>query len=120
MANRDALEAALAGLNGVVRGQYSNSGPHHGQLCVVNSDCDSTPGNGSGVCKGRFISFAPALSASNRCTALADIKVPLRNNGLTEATTTLRLQATPSNDPITGKKRGADTDTLRLTCKPKP
>jgi hypothetical protein len=55
-ANRDALENALTALGGIVRGQCANR-THRGQLCAVNADCDSSPGSGNGVCRGRFVEF---------------------------------------------------------------
>jgi cysteine-rich repeat protein len=110
--NRDAIETALIGLNGMVRGMCTNSGPRRGQWCETNSDCDATLGSGGGRCTGRFVGFAPPLAMTNRCTTFAEIKVPLRSNGLAVGPTRLRLKATPSSGT-------ADVDVLRLVCKPK-
>ena len=112
-ANRDAVEGALAGLNGVVRGRCGNSGLHRGQLCAANSDCDSTHGSGDGVCKGRFVSFATPLATGNACTSFASIRVPLRQIafGFRRASRVLRLKVTRSNG-------SSDTDTLTLVCQP--
>jgi cysteine-rich repeat protein len=113
-ANRKSLEDALAGLGGVIRGQCTNRGPKHGQLCVVNTDCDTTPG--SGVCKGRFVAFDPPFSAADRCTSVTDIKVPLRTTtrGLRTGRKALTLAVTPSKDPVTGRRRASDRDSLTL------
>jgi cysteine-rich repeat protein len=118
MANRDALETALEGRQGVIRGQCRRPRVKAGQLCQSNADCDSTPGNG--LCKGRFVAFEPPLSTTNACTAFASISVPLRETarGLRSGTTTLKLKASPSNDPVTSRKRPKDTDLLTLVCKP--
>jgi cysteine-rich repeat protein len=104
-ANRDALEASLAGVGGVVRGQCARPLSKRGQLCTVNADCDSAAGRGNGRCRGRFVAFAPALSAADSCTSFADIRVPL---GRTEK---LLLSAAPSAG-------GSDLNVLHLRCKP--
>jgi cysteine-rich repeat protein len=104
-ANRDALEASLAGVGGVVRGQCTRPLSKRGQLCTVNADCDSAAGRGNGRCRGRFVAFAPALSAADSCTSFADIRVPL---GRTEK---LLLNAAPS----AGR---SDLNVLHLRCKP--
>jgi cysteine-rich repeat protein len=121
VAKRDALETALGGLQGVVRGQCTRPRVKARQLCQANADCDSGAGSGNGLCKGRFVAFAPPLSTSNACTSFADISVPLRQTarGLMSGTATLKLTASPSNDPVTGKKRKKDTDSLTLVCKPR-
>jgi len=121
LANRDALETALAGLQGVVRGQCTRPRVKAGQLCRVNADCDSATGSANGVCKGRFVAFDPPLSTANACTNFASISVPLRQtaHGLKSASETLKLRASPSKDPVTGRKRPEDTDSLTLVCKPR-
>ena len=90
-ANRDALENALTALGGTVDGLCTNRGPHKGQLCTANSNCDSTTGSGDGVCKGRFVVFAPPLNTDNSCTAFAPIQVPLKQTttGFKAASATL-------------------------------
>jgi hypothetical protein len=76
----------------------------------------------AGPCIGRFAAFDPPLSTTNACTSFASISVPLRQTarGLRSGTATLKLTASPSNDPVTGKKRPKDTDPLTLVCKPRP
>ena len=118
VANRDALETALEGLQGLVRGQCARPGSKAGQLCGANADCDSSPGSGNGLCKHCFVAFDPPLSTSNACTPFADISVPLRQTSRGFGSVTLKLKASPSNDPVTGKKRPQDTDSLTLVCKP--
>jgi len=117
-ANRDALEAALGGVGGSVRGQCANAA-RRGQLCVANSDCDATAGSGDGRCRGRFVAFTPALT-TDRCTSFAAITVPLRRTGsaVARGQKTLRLKTTPSKDPITQRPRRSDRDALQLVCNP--
>jgi hypothetical protein len=113
-ANRDALENALMSIGGTVDGLCANTGPHKGQLCTINSNCDSTGGSGDGVCKGRFVEFAP-LHTDNSCTAFASIQVPLKQTatGYKAASTMLSVKA--SSD-ASAKKTGANS--LKLICKP--
>jgi len=115
------LETALEGPQGMVRGQCTRPRVEVGQLCQANADCDSAPGSGNGLCKGRFLAFEPPLSTTNACTPFADISVPLRQTarGLMSGTATLKLKASPSNDAVTGKKRPKDNDSLTLVCKPR-
>jgi cysteine-rich repeat protein len=119
-ANRDALEGALAGTAGVVRGQCTNRGVKQKQSCSSSADCDSFPGSADGRCKGRLVAFEPPLAAYG-CTAFADIRVPLRQTaaGMRARRKRLRLSVSPSNDPLTGLKRAGDTDSLTLICNPK-
>jgi len=121
LANRFALETALGALQGLVRSQCTRPLVKAGQLCQANADCDSTPGSANGLCKGRFVAFEPPLSSTNVCTDFASISVPLRQttSGLRSGTKTLSLRVSPSNDPVTGKKRPKDTDSLTLVCKPR-
>jgi hypothetical protein len=116
-ANRDAMENALTGIGGTVDGLCTNSGPQKGQLCTVNSNCDSAVGSGDGVCKGRFVAFAPPLNTDNSCTAFAPIQVPLKQpmTGSGAASTTLSVKVI--SDP-SARKKGANS--LKLTCKPHP
>jgi len=114
-ANRDALESALMSIGGTVGGLCANRGPHKGQFCTVNSNCDSTPGSGDGVCKGRFVVFAPPLTTDNSCTVLAPIQVPLRQTtrGFETARATLIVTAIPG----AGRR---EINELTLICKPHP
>jgi len=109
-ANRDALENALEGLGGAVRGLCANRGPHKGELCIANADCDSAAGSGNGLCRGRFVAFVPPLSAESMCTASASIQVPLRQ-GVRAASATLNVKAISD----AGQK---GHNSLRLSCKP--
>ena len=120
-ANRDALEGALTGITGAVHGQCGSRSVKAKQLCTVATDCDSFPGAGDGRCNGRFVAFEPPLTAS-RCTAFAQIQVPVKQKatGAKPGKKVLRLSVTPSNDPVTGANRPADSDTLTLVCNPKP
>jgi hypothetical protein len=116
-ANRDALEGVLQDVGGVVGGLCTAPRPLRGRACTTSSDCDSAPQSGDGVCTGRFVAFTPPLNAADHCTAFANIRVPLsatRGKG----TKKLALKVVPSTDPVTGKMRAADLDSLTLTCNP--
>jgi hypothetical protein len=106
--NRDALEAALTTLGGVVRRQCQALGVEPSTPCATNADC-----GGRRQCRTRLVSFSPPSTAVGQCSTFADIVVPLRHTskGLASATRTLHLTATNS-----GGLR--DTDTLKLTCRP--
>jgi hypothetical protein len=113
-ANRDALEGALTGIGGTIRGLCAR-GPHKRQLCAANADCDSTAGSGDGVCKGRFVEFTPPLSTANTCTAFTEIQVPLRQTtaGFKTASAKLKVKAISG-----GRQKGSNS--LKLTCQPHP
>jgi hypothetical protein len=115
--NRAAIEAALVDLGATVQGFCSSGGPQHGQACRTSSDCDRVPGSGDGLCRSVAV-FRPALSASDQCTGLASITVPLRNTtaGLRAGKARLRLKATPTNAPVTGARPRSDSDTLAFVC----
>jgi predicted outer membrane repeat protein len=116
-ANRGALESALAGIGGTVDGLCTNRGPHKGQLCTINSDCDSTTGSGDGVCTGRVIGFAPPLATDNSCTAFAAIQVPLKQTSTGFKTGRVRLSVKAISDP---SRRQKGHNPLTLICMPHP
>lgn len=120
-ANRDALETALKGLGASVHGRCT-SRAKRGQTCAADADCDSAPSAGDGRCGHRSVVFQPPLATTDTCTDFASITVPLRKFGKTfrVGTRTLKLTASPSNDPVSGKKRPKDTDWLTLVCNPGP
>jgi hypothetical protein len=105
--NRDALEAALTGIGGVVRRQCQPLGVEPSTACTTNADC------GHRKCRTRLVLFQPPSTGLGQCSTFADVVVPLRHTskGLASATRTLRLTATSSG-------RVRDTDTLKLTCRP--
>ena len=74
--NRTAMEDALVELGGTVQGICKSPRAKRGQFCQQNSDCDSAPGRGDGVCN-RVVKFGH-LTTANSCTPFADITVPLR------------------------------------------
>ena len=98
---------------GVVRGLCTNPGPHKGQLCAINSDCDSSVGSGDGVCNGRFVASSPPLGTENICTTFAPIQVPLKQTGagFRAGRATLKTKTTSSAD-------AKGIATLKLTCEP--
>ena len=104
-----------------MRGQCTRPRLKAGQLCQANADCDSAPGSGDGLCKGRLRGLrATAVHDQRLHVFRRSITVPLRQTtrGFGSGTKTLKLTASPSNDPVTGKKRPKDTDSLKLVCKP--
>ncbi|MBI3783678.1 MAG: hypothetical protein HY270_09765 [Deltaproteobacteria bacterium] len=119
-ANRDGLEASLRGLGGTVHGKCKGGSLKRGQPCSSDGDCGASAGSGNGKCDNRIVAFTPSLTATDRCAGFTAIRVPLRKtaHGFTRASATLRLKALPSKDPVTGKKRASDTDSLTLECKP--
>ena len=112
--NRTAMDDALVELGGTVQGTCKSPRAKRGQFCQQNSDCDSAPGKGNGVCK-RVVKFGH-LSTVNACTPFADIAVPLRQSHgrLRAATKTLRLSVTPNSS-----RSAKDSDALTLVCRPK-
>ncbi len=115
--SRDALENALTIIGGTVRGLCANRGPHKGQLCTANSDCDSTGGSGDGVCKGRFVEFTPPLNTDNTCTAFVAIQVPLKQTTTGFKAARAMLSVNVISDPV-AREQGHNS--LTLTCKPHP
>jgi hypothetical protein len=115
--NRDALENVLTAIGGTIQGLCTNRGPHKRELCAANADCDSTAGSGDGVCKGRFVEFAPPLSTDNTCTDFAEIQVSLKQTteGLKTARTSLRVKVL--SDP-SARQKGHNS--LKLICQPHP
>ncbi len=111
-ANRDALEAALASAGAAVRRQCQPPGVVPNTPCASDSDC-----GGTRRCRTRFMLFTPPLDVHDRCTAFADVVVPLRlgAHGAGTGTRTLRLS---SGSSIAGAAR--DSDVLKLVCRPRP
>ncbi len=99
IANRKALRDAVVGLGG--RGLCTN-GAKTGQSCQQDSDCDTQPGSGDGQCDLSGIYFSPPLSATNTCTTLTDVKVPLRpkaSGGFARGTQRIQISTSPSAAP---------------------
>jgi hypothetical protein len=112
--NRTAMEDALVELGGTAQGICKSPRAKRGQFCQQNSDCDSAPRTGDGVCN-RVVKFGH-LAGANSCTPFADITVPLRQRGgrLGAARRTIRLSTTPY---ALGSR--SDVDALTLVCRPK-
>ncbi len=118
VSNRDALEAVLEALGGVLGGHCGNRGSL-GNSCIQSSDCDTAPGRGNGKCVGRDVVFNPPLTTPNVCSGFAEIKVPLRR-GRGTARKLLRIRMTPPKDAVTNLRPPQDGDRLQLVCKPHP
>jgi hypothetical protein len=112
--NRKAMEDALVQLGGTVQGICKSPRAKRGQFCQQNSECDSAPGSGDGVCS-RVVKFG-RLSTANACTPFADITVPLRQSRgrLGSARKTIRLSTRPY-----ARGTASDADALMLVCQPK-
>jgi hypothetical protein len=57
------------------------------------------------------------------CSDYADFVVPLKEpqpGVFKKASTSIKLKAFASNDPVTGKPRNKDSDGLKLVCLPAP
>jgi cysteine-rich repeat protein len=121
-ANRDALDAALAGIGAVERGECTRDDSTAPRLCSVDAECDTSPGSGDGTCRGRLLAFVPPLVDQGVCTGFADVVVPLTRVGvvLQRGEKWIRLRTMPEHDPVTGECRAGDTDFLRLYCDPQP
>jgi len=106
--NRDALEGALRTIGARIQGVCARRKPL--RFCAANADCDSTLGAGDGLCR-RTAAFEPPL-ATPRCTAFADIRVPLRANGRLPGLKRLRFQTL-----LSGHHR-PNINALTLVCGP--
>jgi cysteine-rich repeat protein len=114
IANRDAIEAALVAIGGVVKGKCHNGGPKKGTVCGNDAACDNPTGSGNGVCVSRQVMFSPLLTTPNVCTPLLSFKVPLRvvHSGVASGRTDVRIRA---YGPKPDKKDG---DILKFFCLP--
>lgn len=110
-ANRDALEAALAGIGATVRRQCEPPGSI-GTPCVVDPDC----GRGR-RCRSRLMLFTPPLTTRDRCTTYAEVVVPLRikPSGTAAGTRALHVTTVPS-----APRAVRDGDLLKLVCRVPP
>ncbi len=119
--NRTALSDAIVGLGAHAQGLCANAGPQYQSSCQMNSQCDSAPGRNNGVCPV-VISFDRAFTTPDVCTPFATIRVPLRltATGPKNGRRLIKIAVTSSTDPVTGKPRRADTDSLSLVCRPRP
>jgi photosystem II stability/assembly factor-like uncharacterized protein len=104
--NRTAMEDRLVELGGTVQGICKSPRAKRGQFCQQNSECDSAPGKGNGVCR-RVVEFGH-LTAANSCTPFANITVPSRHKRR------LWLRTTPYPSGT-----ASDMDVLTLVCRPK-
>jgi cysteine-rich repeat protein len=93
VANRNALEAAVVGLGGVLR-------------------------VGRGVPGRRAVFFEPPLAEKDVCTAFASFKVPLRGSA-PNYKTRRKLLVTVADPPLNISRSKRDSDVLRLICNPK-
>ncbi|MBI3782672.1 MAG: hypothetical protein HY270_04650 [Deltaproteobacteria bacterium] len=117
--NQQAIGSALTGLGGAAK-SVCIDGPRRGQSCTQNSDCLAIASR-RGWCR-RVVTYSPAFSTRDACTDFADVVVPLRQKAgrLRKGVKTIGVQTMPSLDPLTGKRRIADSNFLKLTCWPHP
>jgi hypothetical protein len=109
--NRLRIEAALTQIGGKVVGKCQTRGKL-GLPCAMDSDCESQPGAGDGRCRQRAVKFDPPLTASNVCTPLFQVSVPLRTSSV-GGQRVLRVWAFKPN-----RKKKIDGDHLYLSCRP--
>jgi hypothetical protein len=111
-ANLAAIDDAVTNL-GAIAGGLCRNRASQGQVCSSNADCDSAPGSGNGICRGRLLIFSPPLASHNVCTSVASVTVPLRivPTGLRTGSKRLSLRAMRGEG-------GRDKDWLSLFCHP--
>ncbi len=106
VANRDQLEAVVAGVGAVVRRQCEPPAAT-GTACTADADC-TRPRR----CRSRFLLFEPPLQTIGACTAFANVVVPLpAGRPGAPGRTTLRVSVAAATDP-----RERDSDVLKLVC----
>ncbi len=110
------LRGALVDLGGSIRGKCKKG--RRGEVCLLDSQCDTEPGKGDGKCEGEFVVFDPPLMDPLSCTETVPVKVLLEVTGKgKEKKGVKRLRIVTSTSPG-GKKRKKDPDVLKLTCLP--
>lgn len=93
VANRDALEAAVVGIGGILR-------------------------VGPGIPGRRAVFFEPPLATEDICTAFAEFKVPLRGKA-PKFRSRRKPLVTIADPPIGVSRSKRDSDVMRLICNPK-
>src|SRR5262249_40048780 len=93
-----------------------------GFSCLKNQDCDESQDGGDGRCSLPKFELTNPITDTNQCSGLMKLVVPLnyKATGPVKTTRKLKFKVNPSPDPITGKARKSDTDTLKLLCRPAP
>jgi CSLREA domain-containing protein len=116
VAKSPALAGPLASLGGTAAGACKKG--LKGASCQTDADCDTTPGSGNGLCKGRVVTYAPPLGAVV-CTDRFQVPVTLgvTQQGLPKKTTT-KLKLGAQSAPVGDEKPLKDTDAVKLTCLP--
>jgi cysteine-rich repeat protein len=118
-ANRGRLASAYNALGAFYFGHCTAPADAIGDVCTEDDSCD----NGSpGKCGPLAYEFTPPLVTSPRCTDYVDFQVPLalKKSVYKKASAKISLKVLPSNDPMSGKPRKADGETVKLICLPMP
>jgi len=90
-----------------------------GLNCRADVDCDSAPATGDGRCALRVVALAGVIGGSERCTALQQIRVPVKRSATVARAGRLTLRVAATAQPRAGAIRPLkDTDSLRLICRP--
>jgi cysteine-rich repeat protein len=87
-----------------------------GRPCSGDYDCGA-----GGKCGKLQFNFVPPLTTQNTCTTFGRVAVPLKEKVpgvLKQNSVTLKYKAYASKDPISGKPRNVDSDSLKLICLP--
>jgi len=119
--NWGTLAFELEQLGGFYTGHCLAPPVNVGDTCLDKFDCDDQGGDGR--CSKPVFEFSPPLTATNQCADYSDVVVPVKevSPGIFKpGVATLKLKAFASNDPLTGKPRKTDADTLKLVCNPAP
>ncbi len=116
---REPIALALAELGAIPLSECRNRNRRFRTVCSHDTECDTAPGSGDGDCRDMHMVFQPPLATPDACTDEVLIRVPLRagRSGMRNGRATVTLSFMPADHPV-GGQRAADTDALRLTCRP--
>jgi cysteine-rich repeat protein len=116
--NWDWLAYDLGQLGGVYTGRCTAPPVSVGKPCMNYYDCND---GAVGKCSKPLFEFDPPLAATNQCSDFGRVAVPVKEpvpGLLKNGSLTLKLKASASNDPVTGKPRNVDNDGIKLICLP--
>ncbi len=87
-----------------------------GAACAQNTDCDSMPNIGDGVCALQQASLTNV--AGEQCTATQTVRVPLRQTHRGWRSSSRRFRSSTTGLSAGSPRKRTDTDSLRLVCLP--
>lgn len=117
--NRGSVDFNLAQLGAGFTGRCTAPPMNIGADCLEDPDCDDAEGDGA--CSKPIFEFNPPLTATNQCSDYADFVVALKEpkpGVFKQGSTSIKLKAFASNDPVTLKPRNSDGDGIKLLCLP--